>query len=153
MACGQCCRLFNVPLKGIEIARLSKIFGTDIFDYKKKPGTAYLKRLPNGKCIFQYNNFGYNLCAIQELKPLACKIFPFFIFKSFNKEAQYIYKGVSYNVYLNRACCAIKFGKPSAKFVYKTIPEAIKLTINPYHKLKELTCKNINFFKHFPYLY
>lgn len=36
IACGECCRYFNIHLRGIEYARLSKSYGSEVFDITKK---------------------------------------------------------------------------------------------------------------------
>lgn len=61
---------------------------------------------------------------------MVCKLFPFFISKSSNTKALYMYKGKSYNIYLARKCKGITLGKPSKEFSYKKIPVAIEEQLN-----------------------
>ena len=138
ITCGECCNCFNIPLKSIEYARMIKIFGNEIFDLNKNPVKIFLKRRENRRCIFQYYLCGKWICAIQQIKPIVCKIFPFSISKSSNKKALYKYKGNLYNIYLERSCKGIKLGKPSNEFIYQILPKAIELSLNPeksYHML------------------
>jgi len=131
ITCGECCNCFNIPLKSIEYARMIKIFGNEIFDLNKNPVKIFLKRRENRRCIFQYYLCGKWICAIQQIKPIACKIFPFSISKSSNKKALYKYKGTLYNIYLERSCKGIKLGNPSNEFIYQILPKAIELSLNP----------------------
>lgn len=131
IACGECCNCFNIPLKSIEYARMIKIFGNEIIDLNKNPVKIFLKRRENGRCIFQYYLYGKWICAIQQIKPIVCKIFPFSIFKSTNRKALYKYKGNLYKIYLEKSCKGIKLGKPSNEFIYKILPKAIELSLNP----------------------
>ncbi len=139
IACGECCKKFNVPLKPSEYVKISRLFNGKVFNFNVKPGRVYIRRKNNKKCIFQYKKFARWLCRIQNIKPIACKIFPFLISKSKNKEALYKYKGVSYNVYLDTTCISIELGEPSINFIYKTIPKALELSLDPYSPLNLLT--------------
>lgn len=142
-ACGECCKIFNVPLKGDEYAIITKLYGWEILNFNKSPGKIFLKRIKNGRCIFQYPLYGKWLCGIQKIKPIACKLFPFVILKSTKKEALYIYKSTPYNVLIDKSCKGIKLGHPSKEFVFKTIPEAIELSNNPQKKHIYLTSKSL----------
>jgi len=139
ITCGECCNCFNIPLKSIEYARMIKIFGNEILDFNKYPVKRFLKRRENGRCIFQYYLAGKWICKIQQIKPIVCKIFPFSISKSNNKKALYIYKGNPYNINLKRSCKGIKLGKPSNEFIYKILPKAIELSLNPEKSHHTLT--------------
>lgn len=143
LACGECCKCFNIPLKSNEYTRMLKIFGCEIFNFNITPVKIFLTRKENGRCIFQHHTYGKWLCGIQQIKPIVCKLFPFSITKSSNKKALYIYKGKIYNIYLERSCKGIRLGKPSSEFIYKMIPQAIEESLNPEKSHHILTSKLI----------
>ncbi|MHA1706257.1 MAG: YkgJ family cysteine cluster protein [Promethearchaeota archaeon] len=141
VACGNCCTHFSVPLMGTEYAKFMKIFGDNIMDFNFNPGKVYLRKKLNNECIFQDIRYGISFCMIQELKPYVCKLFPFFITKTGEREALYIYKNEPYYVYVNTFCPQVKYGIPSFNFVKIVIPEAIQLSLNPRSGIINLTTK------------
>lgn len=141
LACGECCRKFNIPLRGDEYARILPIHGGNVFNYDKKPGHAYLKRREDGSCIFQSHFYNGGFCQIQGYKPLACKLFPFLISKTNKKRARFYYNGNYYNVFIDRNCNGLKYGTPDWKLVNVHIPEAIEMSLNPLKPLRKNTYK------------
>lgn len=142
LACGECCRLFNIPLRGNEYAKVLQTIGSNVLNYEHKPGRIYLKRRKNGQCVLQAKFYGKSMCTIQGCKPLVCKLFPFLISKTGKKRGRFFYKGHYYNVFVDRNCNGLKYGTPNRKLINTQIPEAIELSLNPANNVRENTYKN-----------
>ncbi|MCS7098682.1 MAG: YkgJ family cysteine cluster protein [Candidatus Methanomethyliaceae archaeon] len=127
IACGDCCKKYKVPLTAYEVAKISKIFGYKCLE--PSLGCYYLKRKPDGSCIFQISN----ICGIQNIKPHACKLWPFMIYErakyGYKNEAEYEYKGRTFYVYVNPYCKGITYGRPSLTFEMFVISEFIELSL------------------------
>jgi len=116
-ACGKCCSEYRVPLTFYEYLKLK-----DSGFVEEKGGRYFIKKI-GGKCPFQVGN----ICLLQgELKPLACKLFPFSIRKKGKEEALFEYEGEEYYVYVDIGCDNVIFGKPMP-IMYKLIREAIEI--------------------------
>ena len=131
IACGLCCKSFDVVLSFPEWVNLIKIYGVEV----TKPGIdkIYLKRRSDGSCVFLQNFFGRWICGLQHMKPLACKLWPFKILSRPKygraEEALYKYKGHKLFIYVDPFCVGIKWGKPTFEFVSKTLNEFIELAL------------------------
>lgn len=116
-ACGKCCNEYAVRLSFYEYLKL-KPTG---FVYERN-GKFYIRKIGN-KCPFQLGN----ICSIQKIKPVACKLFPFFIERKKGKEeALYEYKNEEFYVYLDTYCKNVKLGK-AKKEIEEMVKEAIKI--------------------------
>ncbi|MEM4297834.1 MAG: YkgJ family cysteine cluster protein [Nitrososphaerota archaeon] len=127
IACGACCKEFNVILTSYELAKLTRLYGYQIV-YISSHGNPCLRKVKD-RCIF-YNQWG--LCSLQPLglKPTACKMWPFLIRKKPlpDEPAPFVYNGEEYHVYVDTAypCPGIDAGKPEE--LYLVITELIELT-------------------------
>ncbi|MEM2842258.1 MAG: YkgJ family cysteine cluster protein [Candidatus Bathyarchaeia archaeon] len=133
-ACGKCCIKFNVPLTITEYAKIMNRFGDAVIELDF--GKAYLKKNPaTGRCIFQKWRNGKWICGIQEIKPLACKLWPFIILnKPKMDEALFTYIGEKFYIYLDKHCPEVKIGKPTNYLTNKVLPEIVKLSLNEKFK-------------------
>ncbi len=129
--CGNiCCTSSVVPLTTGEWLKIVQNFGFECTE----PGVSgvYLKKTIDDRCIFQYNQLGCYLCSIQNMKPQACKLWPFKIYArpkyGLGRESVFPYKGEIYYIYLDSACKGINYGRPNSQFVEQTIPEFIGLS-------------------------
>ncbi|MEM2210833.1 MAG: YkgJ family cysteine cluster protein [Nitrososphaerales archaeon] len=152
LTCGECCKQFKIILTPYDYAIISKRFGYNTI-YIDNLGNPCLKKV-NGKCIFQDAN---NLCSLQPLgmKPLACKIWPFIIYKrpKFEyKDALFRYKGEDYYVYVDKSYPCPGVNKGNSEKLYRTIIELIEIQHNPsrqqlystsMHKVKLITSRFI----------
>jgi len=130
VACGDCCREFRVPLRTYEAVRLANLFGYGSLELGLRGYR--LRKRPDGRCVFQVYREGRWICGIQGLKPLACKLWPFFISEEpqdFKDEAEYEFEGRRFYVYVNTSCRGVVYGKPSDFFAKKVIPEFIELSL------------------------
>lgn len=130
-SCGECCRHFRVPLAPLEYARILRVFGS--WPIEIRIGRAYLRKKPDGRCVFQYRLGGMWLCGIQSFKPLACKLWPI---KPLEKpkygrsqEAAFYSRHGEFYVYLDPRCPGVELGEPTPKLA-TAIAEAIDLMYN-----------------------
>lgn len=133
LGCGEiCCTSSIIPLTVKEWLRIVQNFGFECAE----PGLTgfYLKKTVENKCIFQYEFMGKHLCAIQEIKPKACKLWPFKIYRKplygFANDALFTYGGENFYVYLDTKCKGITYGKPSEELTKKIIPEFIEIMLD-----------------------
>ncbi|MEM2123208.1 MAG: YkgJ family cysteine cluster protein [Candidatus Bathyarchaeia archaeon] len=133
LACGECCRYFEVPLGTSEYARITRFYSLNIV--RLDVGRAYLRKTVKGRCIFQRHLSGRWLCSLGGDKPLACKIWPFAALKNprygRDREALYDYYGDRYYVYVHPYCRGLLYGEPSSHIMDKVIPEVLELTMKP----------------------
>ncbi len=128
--CGLCCLHFKVPLKSYEALKIAKVFGPDKITIIK--GKEYLAKEEGEPCPFLINRYGKLICSLQDigLKPLACKLWPFHIYKrpeyGRDEEAYFQHRLGSFYVYVDQRCPGISLGKPTYRLI-KTIEEAIDL--------------------------
>jgi len=92
---------------------------------------------------------GTYLCGLQNMKPKACKIWPFKIFLhpkyGTAKEALYPYRDQAFYVYVDPACTGLIWGQPIPEFKFKTLPEfvdvALGLRKKQFHSTSKLHCQ------------
>ncbi len=130
VACGDCCKEFRVPLRAHEAARFASLFGYGCLELGL--GGYRLRKGLDGRCVFQVYRGGKWICGIQSVKPLACKLWPFFISdepQDSKDEAEYEFKGYRFYVYVNTFCRGVIYGKPCDAFANKVIPELVELSL------------------------
>jgi len=134
--CGLCCKEFDVVLRFDEWLRLVRNYGVGVT--KAGLDKLYMGKKSDGTCLFLYNSFGKWFCGLQHMKPRACKLWPF---KLSNKprygrprEAAFDYKGKRLYVYVDPFCPELRWGKPSERTVYQTIPEVIEIALGVREK-------------------
>ena len=114
-ACGRCCQGFRVPLKMDEYVKIASRFGYNTVEFGL--GKVYLQRDLNGRCVFQRYWGGKELCTLQAMKPLACKLYPFRVLRKpkypGGNGAYYNYRGVDLYIYLDSHCPGIRLGNPA----------------------------------------
>ena len=130
--CGICCREYQVVLTFHEWLKISKTYGVGVT--RSGLNKFYLAKRSDGSCIFLYRApNGKYLCAIQNNKPLACKLWPFKIHNQpkygREKEALFRYRGQDFFVYVDPFCPGIRWGTPSSNLIYNVIPELIEIAL------------------------
>lgn len=134
IACGACCREYIVPLRAHEYLRL-KWTGF----VEERYGRFYIKKI-NKRCPFQVEN----LCILQgELKPVACKLYPFKIRRKGSESAIFEYRGEKFYVYVDVFCPNVVLGKPSES-LKRMIVEAIKIHLGEKKIVEDITCRFVN---------
>jgi hypothetical protein len=131
IACGICCKEYQVVLGFNEWVNLIRTYGVGV----TQPGITsfYLEKKSDGTCVFLHNFFDKQLCLLQGMKPKACKIWPFKILATpkFGKsnEAVYKYRDRNFFVYVDPACIGTRWGKPTQEFMHRILPELIEIAL------------------------
>ncbi|MCX8176620.1 MAG: YkgJ family cysteine cluster protein [Candidatus Bathyarchaeota archaeon] len=130
--CGDvCCSSPIVPLTLDEWLKITGRFGPEYTEFNVSG--FYLKCNPNG-CVFRFKLGDKHLCLIQDIKPKACKLWPFKVYKKplygFVNESTFTYGGENLHVYLDTKCKGIVYGKPSEELTKKIIPEFIEIMLD-----------------------
>ncbi len=129
--CGDCCRLYSVVIDFPEWLQIVKNFGVE----KTVTGLDkfYIKRGIDGSCPFAYSIAHNCLCGLQNMKPGACKQWPFKVlfepkFGDAN-HASYSYGDLRLFVYADSLCSGLKYGNPRWEFAALTLREFVELTL------------------------
>jgi len=129
--CGLCCRRFEVVLKFNEWLRLVQKYGVGVTNAGLNK--FYLGKKPDGTCIFLYTVNGVWFCGLQNMKPVACKLWPFKVLDRPRygraKEAFFSHEGKKLFVYTDPFCPEITWGKPGDEMVHKVIPEFVEIAL------------------------
>ena len=141
--CGKCCREYRVVLKPEEWLKLVDIYGPEVAEVGH--GKFYLRRRPDGSCIFLKKVGGKWLCGLQDMKPKACKLWPFKVL-SWPKygraaEAYVNYMGYPLYVYVDPFCPGLKWGSPTPAFVSTVLKETIEIALGIRTEQEHTTSK------------
>jgi len=136
IACGECCRRYNVVLNYNEWVNIVRRFGVGVT--RPSPYKFLLRRRSDGSCVFLYRVMGHWVCGLQDMKPQACKLWPFKVY-SYPKygrpnEAVYPYLGRKFYVYVDPFCRGIRWGTPTPTYMYRVIPEFIDIALGRREK-------------------
>jgi Fe-S-cluster containining protein len=143
-ACGDCCRRYLVELKSWEWAKIVRSYGY-FSTLISSGGKIYLKRRPDNSCIFLYNAGRNSLCGLQEMKPQACKLWPFQVYENpvFGHVELSRYecsKGVFY-IYVVPDCIGLSWGIPSKHLREILLPEIVDIKLGLRVRQKHSTSK------------
>ena len=131
IGCGLCCINYDVVLNFDEWLRIVQRFGVGAT--RAGLNKLYLGKKPDGSCIFLSRIDGKYVCTLQDMKPIACKLWPFRILNwpkhGKAREALFNYKGRRLYVYIDPSCPGIRWGKPSSIMVNHVIPEFIEIAL------------------------
>lgn len=131
IACGVCCKLYSVVLNFPEWLGIVKTFGVE----KTVTGLnrLYIKRAGDGSCTFLCNLGNTYYCGLQNMKPIACKLWPFKVMSEPKygqaREAAYDYRGMKLFVYADTMCSGLRYGNPTWEFRHLTLSEFIELAL------------------------
>ena len=129
--CGLCCMNYDVVLKFDEWLRIVQRFGVGVT--RAGLNKLYLGKKPDGSCIFLSRIGDKYICTLQDMKPIACKLWPFRILNrpkyGKTREALFNYKGRRFYVYIDPSCPEIRWGKPSPIMINHVIPEFIEIAL------------------------
>jgi len=131
IACGACCRGYDVVLSFPEWLSIVRSYGVGVTE--SSISKFYLKRTSDGSCIFLCKYFDQWLCGLQYVKPTACKLWPFKILSrpKFGRpnDALYNHKSRRLYVYVEPLCIGIRWGNPSQGFMHKTMTEFVEIAL------------------------
>jgi Fe-S-cluster containining protein len=130
-ACGYCCKLYSVVINFSEWLRITQTYGSETT--VAGLDRFFIKRASDGACAFLCNKSNNYHCALQNMKPEACKIWPFKVFSEPKygeaNQAAYDYGGVRFYVYGDTMCSGLRSGTPTWDFRYTTIKEFTELAL------------------------
>jgi len=96
-------------------------------------GKLHLRPSVSGRCIFQRWAQGRWLCAIQSVKPLVCKLWPFRTYghprHGDPDSASFTYRRQEMFVYCDPRCSGVYLGPPSPCLVESVIPEFAAMAV------------------------
>lgn len=126
-ACAHCCRDYTPILTTVEGIKLSSKFGGVVEPCIRG---YIIKKGIDRRCI-QYNSGQRWLCGIQDIKPGACRLWPFTICKepTYGRPEEALFNcayGDLY-VYIDTKCSGITYGVPSLESISKVVPEFVEI--------------------------
>jgi len=136
IACGACCKGFDVVLGYKEWVDIIRRYGIEV----TQPSITklYLRRRSDGSCVFLGRFYDMWLCALQHMKPRACKLWPFKIYNEpkygLPDQAFYNLDGRRLFVYVTPLCLGIRWGSPTQEFVYGTMREFVDIALGVCEK-------------------
>ncbi|MGF3522332.1 MAG: hypothetical protein ACQXXJ_04455, partial [Candidatus Bathyarchaeia archaeon] len=93
----------------------------------------FIKRIGDGSCAFLCNLAGTYLCGLQNMKPVACKLWPFKILaepKYGNpNQAAFNHRGKKLFIYADTMCQGLRYGAPCWEFTSLVLPEFADLAL------------------------
>ena len=130
-ACGYCCKLYSVVLSFPEWLQLTKNFGVETT--VSSIDRFFIKRFGDGSCTFLCNDSNNYYCALQNMKPQACKIWPFKVLTepkyAETNLAAYDYRGARFYVYGDTMCSGLCYGEPTYDFQHTIIREFTEIAL------------------------
>lgn len=131
IACGECCKLYSVVLNFHEWLRIVKNYGVE--NTVSGLNKLFIKRNANGSCVFLHKFSNVHFCGLQQMKPKACKLWPFKIltrpdFGNANKAAYQYGENILY-IYADSTCNGIRIGNPSSEFASNTLKEFVEIAM------------------------
>ncbi len=131
IACGACCRFYSVVLNFHEWLKIIKNYGVE--QTVSGLDKLFIKRNADGSCAFLCQFSNTYLCGLQQMKPKACKLWPFKIITKpefgNTSQAAYNYGGNTFFVYADSMCSGIRYGSPSWEFVNRTLKEFMEIAL------------------------
>jgi Fe-S-cluster containining protein len=143
IACGMCCKGYQVVLRFNEWVNIIRKYGVGV----TQPGISqfYLGKKGDGTCIFLTKLYDNWLCGLQNMKPKACKLWPFKILSRprFGRPNEAVYKDGDRKlfIYVDPACIGTRWGKPTQEFTYRILPEFVEIALGLHEKQYYSTSK------------
>lgn len=132
LGCGHiCCMHATVPLTVKEWLNLVQHYGYGVVEDDIRG--FYLKADPSRKCVFGHPSEGYWFCSIQKIKPKACKLWPFKVYRTpkhgWAREAAYEFGEDRFYIYADSHCEGLRWGRPNREMVRKVLPEIMHIAL------------------------
>lgn len=129
--CGECCKAYSVILNFHEWLRIVKNYGAE--QTVSGLNKLFIRRKSDGSCVFLYNLSDMHLCGLQQMKPKACKLWPFKVLSKpefgHANDARYVYGENELFVYADSFCSGLRYGKPTWEFTNHTLKEFIEIAL------------------------
>jgi Fe-S-cluster containining protein len=117
-SCGSCCKDYSVVLSFAEWLTIARTFGVN--STFKGLDKFFIRRLPDGACGFLCEVSGLGLCGLQNMKPAACKLWPFKVLFEPKygdaKQAAFDFYGKRLYIYADSNCAGLRLGTPVWEF-------------------------------------
>jgi Fe-S-cluster containining protein len=130
--CGLCCKAYSVVLNFQEWLRIVRNYGVEATT--SGLDKLFIKRKSDGSCAFLHNFSNMHLCGLQQMKPKACKLWPFKIVNKplygYADDAVYNYGENRIFVYADSACSGLKYGNPTREFSNLVLKEFTEIALN-----------------------
>jgi Fe-S-cluster containining protein len=145
-ACGYCCKLYTVVINFPEWLNIVKRFGieTTVTGLDR----LYIRRCSDGTCSFLCNKANTYYCALQNMKPESCKIWPFKVLSEPKygdpKHAAFDYFGSRLYIYVDTMCSGLRYGAPTWDFQNTTIKEFIEIALGT-RQVQYKSTRHVNF--------
>ena len=143
LACGRCCKGFDVVLGFNEWVNIVRAYG--VGTTKPSINKIHIRKKSDGTCVFLYKFFDRWLCGLQDMKPRACKLWPFKIYKNPKygrpHEALFTRWKKNFFIYVDPLCTGIRWGTPTWEFMHKTLPEFLEIGLGVHKKQHYSTSK------------
>ena len=147
LSCGRCCKDYGVVLNFLEWLTISQNFGAQTT--VKGIDNLFLKRQDDGSCTFLCHFAGDYLCALQNLKPNACKIWPFKVLAEPKygqpKEAAFNFAGKTLFLYADGNCSGLRYGNPTWEFSTMTLREFAGIAVGVYKQQRSSTRRSARY--------
>jgi len=108
----------------------------------------YIKRASDGSCAFLCNDVNNYYCALQNMKPEACKIWPFRVLSDpkygQSSQAAYDYGGLRLYVYADTTCGGLRYGTPTWDFRFTKLREFTELALG-VRQVQYKTTRSVDF--------
>jgi Fe-S-cluster containining protein len=140
-SCGNCCRDYGVVLNFSEWLRIAQTFGsqTTIMALDK----FFIKRFDDGTCSFLCRWGNNYLCGLQNMKPNACKVWPFKVLAEPQygqaKEAAFDYAEKHLYIYVDTNCNGLRYGEPTWEFSNLTLKEFAAIALGTCNTQRDST--------------
>jgi Fe-S-cluster containining protein len=146
IACGKCCKLYSVVLNFHEWLKIVKRYGVE--QTASGLDKLYIKRKDDGSCVFLCQFSNTYVCGLQNMKPKACKLWPFKILTKpeygNTNQAAYNYRGNTIFIYADAMCNGLVYGHPSWEFAHNTLREFVEIAMD-LRSLQHKTTIDIGF--------
>lgn len=127
--CGDCCRLYSVVLHFNEWLNIVKNFGAG--QTASGLNKLFIRRRSDGSCAFLQGGPYASYCALQNMKPKACQIWPFKVLMKpqfgLVNEAVFPLGDNKVFVYVDPNCNGVRFGSPTYEFANFTLKEFVEI--------------------------
>lgn len=130
--CGLCCKAYSVVLNFQEWLKIVRNYGVETT--ASGLDKLFINRKSDGTCMFLHNFFNMHLCGLQQMKPKACKLWPFKIVSKpeygYANDAVYGYGQNRLFVYADSACTGLRYGNPTWEFNSLVLKEFVEIALN-----------------------
>ncbi len=146
--CGECCKGYSVVLNFPEWLIIAQLYGAE--NIVRGLDKFFIRRLMDGSCAFLCHVGNTPLCALQNMKPNACKLWPFKVLLEPKygepRQAELDYAGKKLYVYADSNCAGLRFGNPTWEFSNLTLREFTDIALGICKAQRNSTRNSRNYY-------